>query len=235
MVTQQNICDSGVTGPACLLTSVTVQIPFEVAADAVRDPQSGAIMLAAAARITLYADNEPVGVSTFQPVPDNAHVLTNCDVQAHSQPGTGCGRMAFHRDSTPTDAASPATKGETIAVLLYGLGQTSPAAVTGEGALPGYALTDLFGAPRVSALFTPFVNSLASTPRSFYAPGPDDVQAVIAQSGLQAGKVGVYEVAVTVPPSLTPPIPCGGTVRSNYILSISTSQGTERIPLCVAM
>ena len=233
-VSQKNVCDNGVTGPACLLTSVTVQIPFEIAADPTRDPQSGAVTPAPPARITFYADGQLVAVSPFQPVTDNAHVLTTCDLQADPQAGISCDRMAFHRNNTPADAASPAAKGETIGVLLYGLGQTSPAAVTGEGALPGYFVTDLFGVPRVTASFTPFVNALASTPRSGHAPDTSEVSATITQASLLAGKVGLYELAITVPDSLTPPIACGGTVRSNYILSVNTSQGTERIPICIA-
>ena len=232
-VSQQNVCDAGAAGPACLLTSVKIQIPFEIMADAARDPQSGSVTLSPPAVMNLYADGNLVAATTVQPVPDNAHVLTNCDTAGTPQAGTVCGRIAFHRDGSSVDAASPAAKGEAIGVLLYGLGQTSPAATTGDAAQPGYMVTTVLGAPHVTATLTPFGNSIASSPRGAYYPQPGEVPAVIDNAALLAGKVGVYEVNIRVPSSLSPPIACRGSIRSNYILTLITSQGAERIPVCV--
>ena len=233
-VAQQNTCDSGATGPACLLTAIQVQIPFEISADAIRNLASGAVTLAPRAQIDVYAETERIATGALQPVPDNAHVLTNCDLPGDAQAGTTCDRLVSHSDGRRLDAAAPAARGETIDVFLYGLGPTAPAATTGAAAQPGHAVTSVSGAPRVVASFTPFVNSIANAPRGGHAPEPDEVQAEMIAAVLESGKVGVYAVAVRVPASLSPPIECGGTVRSNYILTVITSQGAERIPVCIS-
>ena len=233
-VRQQNTCQSPFAGPACLLTSVKVQVPFEVAADVTQDQPAGAVSLSPMAQLVLYADGEPVATAPLQPVPDRSHVLTSCDLADGPQAGKPCGRVAFHADGTPVTAESPAVSLETIRVLVYGLGQTAPAAVTGVAAQPGYALTDVLGQPRVKLSLTPFVNALASAPGGPFTSGSQDVPVALAGAALRSGAVGVYELAVAVPASLSPPLPCGGDVRSNYVLNVITSLGAEPVPVCIA-
>jgi hypothetical protein len=141
--------------------------------------------------------------------------------------------VVFHRGGTPVSTDSPAAKAETVRVFLYGMGQTSPAAMTGVAAQPGYFLTDVLGSPRVRVSFTPFVNALTSAPRRSHASDPNEVPAAIAGAALEAGEVGIYELAITVPESLPPMLRCGGPVRSNYILNVITSQGSEPVPVCI--
>jgi uncharacterized protein (TIGR03437 family) len=143
------------------------------------------------------------------------------------------GRVVFHRDGTPVNADSPAARAEIVSVLLYGLGQTSPAATTGAAAEPGHVLQDVLGAPRMKVSFTPFVNAMASAPRVGSAPDSRAVPAAIAGDSLRAGEVGVYEVSVAVPASLSPALACDASVHSNYILNVTTSLGTEVIPVCI--
>jgi hypothetical protein len=142
--------------------------------------------------------------------------------------------VIFHGDGTPVNIASPARKAENLSVLVYGLGQTSPAGITGAAAQPGYMVTDVLGVPRVVISLAPFGNASPTIPRGGYAPQPGDVPAAIVSAGLQTGKVGVYQVTFAVPESVDPFAECGGSVRSNYLLNVTTSQGTERIPVCVA-
>ena len=231
-VSQQNTCQPDVAGPACLLTAVRVQIPFEISADVSQDRQSGSVTLSPVANLVLYVDGQPAASSPLQPVPDNSHVLTSCDLDGQTQTGT-CGRVVFHRDGTPVSAGSPAAKAETVHVFLYGMGQTSPTAMTGIAAQPGYFLTDVLGSPRVRVSFTPFVNALVSAPRRVNSSDPNEVPAVIAGAALEAGEVGIYELAITVPGSLPPMVACSGAVRSNYILNVITSQGAEPVPVCI--
>ena len=233
-VRQQNTCDGDLTGPACVLTSVKVQIPFEIAADVTQDRPAGPVTLSPIANLALYADGQVVASTPLQPVPDNAHVLTDCDLGEHSQTDTACGRAAFHQDGTRVNAGTPAARAETIRVPLYGLGQTSPAATTGDAAQPGHVVTDVMGTPRVRVSFLPFGNALASAPRHAYLPDANEVPGVIAGATLRGGDVGIYELATTVPESLSPPLVCGGSIRSNYILNVITSQGVEIVPICVA-
>ena len=223
----------GFSGPACVLTSVKAQIPFEVDPTIVQDAQSGSVALAPTAQLVLYAESRVVATTSLQPVPDNAHVLTTCDAGEDYQASDSCDRLAFHGDTTPVNAGSPAYSGETVTVRLYGLGQTSPAAITGVAAQPGYVLADVLGSPRVRASLTPFVNAIASAPRQGDSPGLYETPATISAVGLEAGSVGVYHLSVALPNGLSPVVPCGGSVRSNYVLNVITSQGVELIPLCI--
>jgi len=231
-VSQQNTCPPGLAGPACLLTAVRIQIPFDISADVSRDPQSGSVTLSPVANLVLYADGQPTADSLLQPVPDNSHVLTTCDSEGQTQAGT-CGRMVFHPDGRLVSAGSPAVKTETVHVFLYGMGQTSPAATTGIAAQPGYFLTDVLGSPRVRISFTPFVNALVSAARHGDSSDPNEVPAAIIGATLKAGDVGIYELVITVPPSLPFTVACGGPVRSNYSLNVITSQGVEPVAVCI--
>ena len=94
-------------------------------------------------------------------------------------------------------------------------------------------LTDVLGSPRVRVSFTPFVNALVSAPRRVNSSDPNEVPAVIAGATLEAGEVGIYGFAITVPRSLPPMVACSGPVRSNYILNVITSQGAEPVPVCI--
>jgi uncharacterized protein (TIGR03437 family) len=232
-VRQVNTCEPGLSGPACVLTSMTIQIPFEVDASAVRDNQSGSVALPPLAQFVLYAEGVAVATTSLQPVPDNAHVLTACDAGQQSPASEPCDRLVFHRDGTMVNALSPASKGEMIGIRLYGLGQTSPAATTGAAAQPGYVLTDILGSPRVSASLTPFVNALATAPRQGHSPGLDETPATIVAGGLEGGSAGVYALSIALPGSLSPTVPCGNGVHSNYVLNVITSQGAELVPLCI--
>jgi hypothetical protein len=232
-VRQSDTCGPGFSGPACVLTSVKAQIPFELDPTIVRDAQSGSVAFAPTAQLVLYAEGRAVATTSLQPVPDNAHVLTTCDAGEDNQAGHSCDRVALHGDSTPVNAGSPASGSETITVRVYGLGQTSPAATTGAAAQPGYVLTDVSGSPRVRASLTPFVNATASAPRQGDSPGLEETPPTLTAGGLEGGSVGVYQLSVALPKGLSPVVPCGGSVRSNYVLNVITSQGVELIPLCI--
>jgi hypothetical protein len=219
---QQDTCNGSLSGPACVLTAVKLQIPYEVAANA--GPE-----LSPLADLSLYVDGERVGSTPLQPVPDNSHVLTACDVDRNAEAVGPCGRVIFHQDGTAVNADSPASKGESVRVLLYGLGKTVPGATTGAAAEPGQALP----AGRVQLIVRAFVNALATAPRLGYVPVKEDTPAMLTGAGLRAGEVGVYELAVTVPKTLPPTLVCGGSIRSNYLIEVMTSQGAEPVPICV--
>ena len=232
-VRQQNTCPAGLTGPACVLTAVKIQVPFEIAADVHQDMPPGPVSFAPEANLMFYADGQLTAASLLQPVPDNAHVLTACDSAWDTRPASVCDRQASHADGSPVNADAPAARGETITLLLYGLGRTAPAAPTGVQAEPGFFLTDILGTARVKTSFTSFVNALASSPRHIYIPSQEEIPAAV-NGALRAGEVGIYQISVVVPDSAAPAVPCGSTVRSNYVLNVVTSQGSEIVPLCIA-
>ncbi|MBZ5621920.1 MAG: hypothetical protein LAQ69_24815 [Acidobacteriia bacterium] len=235
-VRQENECgQSDASDPACLLTAVKIEVPFELFGD-ITPTDTFHYTLAPAAMVRVEVDGRTGRAFPFQPIPDNAHVLTDCDVTWDTKSSSVCNRHIYHADGRIVDEQSPVKASEAVSVYLYGLGQTSPAAQTGLESPVGAAVTDLLGHSRVAAwLQKDFYNALSSSPRAYPGPGssPDSVPVLITSAGLFRGQVGVYQVNLTLPDVLTSAFPCGGTVHSNALLTIATSQGSEGIALCV--
>ncbi|MBZ5591482.1 MAG: hypothetical protein LAP39_04550 [Acidobacteriia bacterium] len=183
-------------------------------------------------------DGQAGRVFPLQPVPDNAHVLTSCDISWDTKYTSVCDRHAYHANGHPVSEAEPAKLGETVVVYVYGLGQLSAPVPTGDVSPVG---TPLIDPGSVKASFNNFVNSLSSTPRFVGSdeapiPGSPIVFSPIAFGGLTPGQIGMYQLNTPVPQSLELAGPCGGLngfIQANATLRISTSQGTEILAMCV--
>jgi len=229
-VRQENDCDGASDpNPACLLTTVKLQIPFEIDGEVTGATHT----LAAPAQLTLAVDGQAGRAFPLQPVPDNSHVVTSCDASWDTKYTSVCDRQAYHGDARPVTRFEPARRGETLVVYVYGLGQGSPRVPTGDVAM-GSVLENLPG--RVKASFDNFANALSSGPR-FFSPAIPASVSPITFGGLTSGQIGLYQLNIPVPQSLDLALACGpeGPIRSNANLYISTSQGTETIALCVQL
>jgi len=234
-VRQESECDNPQeVNATCLLTLVKVQVPFEIAADVTPTSPSGptAPVLAPLAQLTLEIDGQSGRPISFQPVPDNAHVLTSCDLSWDTKYSSVCDRLVYHADGRLVSAAEPAKKGETIIVYVYGLGKPEGHVPSGDVSPAGAALGNVPG--RVKASFDNLVNIVSSVPRFVRTDILPDFP--IAAAGLTANQVGLYQLNVPIPSSLEPAVTCGdfnGSIHSNAALYVSTSQGTEGLGLCV--
>jgi hypothetical protein len=232
-VRQENECpNDGAIDATCLLTSVRVQIPFELAAD-IRLSDSRKVIYSSPVQVRIEVDGRSGRPFALQPIPDNAHVLTNCDVSWDTDTHSICSRSVYHADGTPADQKSPAKGGETVTIYAYGLGVPSPTVATGVASPSGAIVTGLLEHPRVVAtLEKDFLNALSSTPRTFAnSPAGADILPVVF-AGLVPGQIGMYQLNVRLPSAVSS-YPCGGEVRSNAVLSIATLQGSEVMALCV--
>jgi len=169
-VRQENECPDNSNGSSnCLLTSVKVQIPPSISAEVSGSgsPGTGTLVLAPLANLTVEVDGQAARAYPVQPILDNAHVLTTCDLSWDTARTSVCNRQAYHADGRLVSVAAPAAKGETIVVYAYGLGLPSfdvPAGtVSPEGAFLAEVNT------RVKASFGRFLNTLSSAPRVFLA------------------------------------------------------------------
>lgn len=216
-VRQHNECEDASGQPKCLLTALRVQIPTE--------------LTPVVAKLTVSSDGEASRTFLIRPVRDDAHVLTACDLTWDTNPGSACGRMAFHGDGTPVNEARPARRGETIVIYAYGLGPTVPRVPTGTAAPPRVELTEGV-ARQLAVLFRPFRNASSSLPRYFEAE-PLGTPGEVVFAGLTPGQVGLYQVNVRVPGEIEIPILCGGETRSNVVAKVSSARGIENLPLCV--
>ena len=123
-------------------------------------------------------------------------------------------------------------------IYVFGLGQTTPAAKTGESATPGLTVLDPDQPRLIFTLKDKFLNARASVPRPFVSEAFNSPPAKIDLAGLTPGQIGIYQVNVPIPSSFETPLPCepGGdsAVRSNGIVMVTTAQGTENVPICVS-
>jgi len=135
-------CPGGtaVSQPACAsLLAVTVQIPYELVPYC---PLCARPVSATPPLLIINQDGQPPAVIELDPLADEVHVLTACDVVLGAAPqpnytGLPCSPLVTHIDGTLVSASSPATVGETLTAWVLGLGQTNPAASTGQPGSPG--------------------------------------------------------------------------------------------------
>ncbi len=219
----------------CLQTLVKAQIPFELPGSLLLGDQK-IYTLPLPALISIDVDGRRGRGFPLQPLPDNGHVLTNCDASWDTSTSSVCDRQVFHPDGSVVTANAPAMAGETLYLLSYGLGRTDPVVATGRPSPDGAVITDpIPNAPRVALrMVTNFVNALSSAPRAaFNSATPNATPLPITAASLLSGQIGIYKVSFTLPVPQDQLIPCGGDVKSNSLLFVTTSQGVEGIGLCV--
>jgi uncharacterized protein (TIGR03437 family) len=207
--------DSSVT-PDCLDTFITVQIPFEMA---VPNPPLG----------QLVVSQGGTNSSGFRVIPatDNIHVITSCDMPtAIHFAVVPCQAQVTHADGTLVSAASPAIPGEVVVIYAWGLGQTTPAVITGEATPPAPIVSSPFAT--VDFNFRP--NAVPTSPLGTVAP---------LFVGLTAGEVGLYQINVQIPDAVPGLLTCqsGGkanlAVYSNLTINIGGLNSFDGAPICV--
>lgn len=250
-VQQVSVCSSGgVSPPAsgltadCLITAITVQIPFELAF-LPAPPGSPAT----APELVVSENGNVSKAFKVSPVEDNLHVINICDAfpLPNVKSSGFCGPLVTHTDGTLVTADSPAQAGEEIVIWAYGLGQTSPAAKTGQASpAPAATLSSFlylqFDFRTNASPSPPYVNPLIMAP----IPTPAPIFA-----GLTPGQVGVYQINVKIPSSIPAVASCGlpfGTpsgivnlpkistyniVQSNLTIDIGANFSFDGAAICV--
>ena len=94
-VRQENDCVDGLVNPACLLTSLRAQVPFN---------------LQPVIELVLEVDGTASRSFRLTQVTDNAHVLTSCDLAWDTNWASSCSRLSFHVDGTAITDKSPARR-----------------------------------------------------------------------------------------------------------------------------
>ena len=221
-VEQLNTCsDPLAVLPECMLTAVTLQVPFEL------KPRNPLIMtlidLIGTTDITFTENGVPGRSFQLSPVMDSIHALTNCGNARTDDSGSlPCQSLVTYADGALVSASQPAKFGEELVIYAYGLGTTTPAAETGAAAPWGALAVPV----RIDLDFRP--NAGTSRPGSGTAATYQPTYV-----GLAAGSVGLYQVNFLVPqpPSSTPP--CGSGVDSNLTVTIQGFQSFDGAKLCV--
>ncbi len=207
------------------LTAITAQIPFEVQPSVTY----GSLHVA--------QQGANVGAVTYvNPFSDQVHILTNCDPFLTTADGanpnvTGlpCPSIVSHPDGSLVSATNPANPGEELVAYAVGLGQTSPASVTGQIVTVGAPTQTVF-----TLDFNYHPNALPSRP---LPSGPKPLFA-----GSSAGYVGLYQINFVVPPLPAGTPPCvvptilgANVVQSNLTVSVGGQYSFDGARICVAV
>lgn len=239
-VRQINSCGNGnapppapSASPDCLITAITVQVPFELS------PVPNGGYGFPADLVVSASGNVSSGFKVY-PVIDDIHVVDTCDPFPAIPFGASCGPAVTHADGTLVTPDAPGKPGEVVVIYAFGLGQTTPAVKTGA-ASPTPASTSGTGNPVVEFDFRP--NASPSRPFDGGVGGGGmgaDIPAVLFV-GLTPGQVGLYQINVRIPNTI-PTIPeCGGStpnvfsglVQSNLTINIGSANSFDGAPICV--
>lgn len=211
--------------PDCLITAITVQIPFEL----LLPPQG------VTAELTVSENGNTSKAFRVFPVSANLHILNGCDAFPQGRLNT-CGGVVTHGDGTAVTSDSPAKAGETVVIYAFGLGRTTPAVKTGDATqtpapnLMGTTVAVQFDFRPNAMPSHPYVN-----PNLQGMPGPIVPMFV----GPTPGQVGLYQINVKIPDTVPPVVPCSSSlgVASNLTIDVgsSTSGGIsfDGAPICV--
>ena len=219
------------------LTGITLQVPFELGVFVA--PTLGARNVA---QLVVTENGASGAVFELMPRLDRIHVLRQGDTIL--MPGStkvefsAADAIVTHSDGGRVTTAAPGKPGEVLVLWAVGLGQTIPAASSGQ-ATPSPAPS----APVVLAF-----NFMANAEPSRPTTTPDVlVQSaalsgraldMLLFSGLTPGSVGLYQVNFVVPSPPAGVAPCGGgpgTILSNLTISIGRNESFDGAGICVAV
>jgi uncharacterized protein (TIGR03437 family) len=222
------------------LTTVTVQIPYELIPTCTEVCPTFAVAIPPL--LTLSQNGQALTSIELNPLADEVHVLTACDValgpptpQPPNLTGLPCAPLVTHTSGTLVSAGSPASASETLTAWVFGLGQTNPAATTGKPAAT---------APTAETFNLDFNYQVNALPTKPFTGEPDRVPLAPLYSGLAPGYVGLYQVNFTVPAG--PPngiaqcsqpgaVALGGNApQSNLTVSIGGQFSFDGAGICVA-
>jgi hypothetical protein len=252
-LSQRNFCtDQSSPSPDCRITSITVQVPFELSF--FENPLGADWPLCPAAdghcprtELQISEDNTISRAFIVMPVGDQIHVITDCDLEAlgttnFATPfefsiGGGsyptCQSIATHADGTPISYTSPATASEVIVLYAWGVGPTQPLIKTGD---PTTAPASPTWANDVQFNFSP--NAPPSKPYAGIFPFEFEFHPRFV--GLVQGQIGLYQINVKLPDTFPKVQRCDAVrnsryypIQSNLTITIGGVNSFDGAEICV--
>jgi uncharacterized protein (TIGR03437 family) len=240
-VTQANTgCAAPLSAQCPEVLAVTVQVPFgiQVICPLCERP------VVSTPSIAVSVNGVKTPTVTVQPLQDQVHFLTVCDVIiagvnsfAPASGGLPCTPIVTHSDGTPVSAILPAMAGEELVAYATGLGETNPALTTGQPAAESSPTVTTFGID-----FNYRANALATKPGAAGVPTASPLTASPLFTGATKGYVGLYQINFIVPPPPAGLPPCvdfaalptyGNAVQSNLTVSVGSSFSFDGAGICV--
>jgi hypothetical protein len=137
--------------PECVITAITVQIPYEIATPQVGPGKS----IYPRVNVVVTENGSDSKTFTITSVADKFHVLNTCDAFLFLPTNRigGCNAVVTHDDGTVVTLDSPAKAGEVVVIYAFGLGATTATPKTGQASpTPAAVLSSfVYFAVRLSA------------------------------------------------------------------------------------
>jgi len=216
--------------------AMTVQVPYGIR---VLCPPCLSPIASVPTTIAVSVNGVKFPSVNVQPLQDQVHFLTACDViiaGANSLPslsgGFPCIPIVTHADGRPVSAILPAMPGEELVAYATGLGETNPALTAGQPVPQSSPTLTTFGID-----FNYRANALATKPGAAGVPTASPLF-----SGATKGYVGLYQINFIVPPPPAGLVPCvdfatlssyGNAVQSNLTVSIGSNFSFDGAGICV--
>ena len=246
--------------PECLLTAITLQIPYELTP---LPTGAGDSAKASTTEIVVTANGVASRAFSVLTITDTLHVLNTCDTfppKADGSPITvngGCSSVVTHADGTLVTAVAPGKAGEVLVIYAFGLGQTTPAVKTGSATPTPAPVLDpasRLGSRTLELQYDFRPNAEPSRPfnvlTGVISTTPPTAPVVLLAPvfvGLTPGQVGLYQINVQLPsafPAAVVPCPtfavCTGNVafcpfpiQSNLTIDIGGVSSFDGAAICV--
>jgi uncharacterized protein (TIGR03437 family) len=205
------------------VSMITVQIPFELTANAPRTGGPQTTVPQNFARLEISYNGTATNSLFLNPVLDRIHILNTCDPAANLSLPRACLPVVARPDGSLVSNENPAQPGEVLTVSVVGLGQTVTAVPTG-------AATPILP-PAVDGVVVSLDKRVNASPG---LPSPATSSPAMSAQ-LKAGAVGIYQVMFTAPSVADGTPACSDTVRSNLTLNIGRMTSYDGAGICVAL
>lgn len=209
--------------PSCLVTALTIQIPFDVP---LPNPLREAPFVPPLQIVVSENGTNSQAFNVF-PAPQSIHIANTCDLVSGGSAATVCTPIVTHADNSLVSVSSPAVPGEILVMYALGLGVTSPAVAAGQASpAPAAALVNQIG---IGFNYANPVSLMDSPPSGVAPPEP-----AILFAGLTPGLAGEYQINFRVGLPTTGAAPCSSGTGPNLTLTLQGAQGSsDQAAICV--
>lgn len=203
------------------ITAITIQIPYELQ----MPPANGGLEPANVYSVT--ANGVAGSWNSFNPVPDQVHILTTCDTVLGGAGTPRCPWEVTHANGQLVSTTNPASEGEELVAYAVGLGPTNPAVPTGQAATQPTPTAQTF---RLGFNFT------ADAPPSAPPLSPSQPPSF---TGLTPNYPGLYQINFIVPNVPTGLPACAGQgpnlVNTNLTVNVGGVASFDGAEICVSL
>jgi len=235
LAVQQTQCGPLQPEPCAVLTTISVQIPFEAVEECLLCGR-----LSIPSFLSVSENSVPRAAAQLVVPGDSIHIVSTCDTTAlpFRIGGEPCGKVVTHADGSLVSLSNSARPGETLVMYAFGLGRTDPPVKSGEATpSPGAPIVDV---NRFTVSFDYSRNALPVRPvNSGLPPSPwFDVSAFVQRplyAGLVAGFAGLYQINFRLPDT-KPPATCASSagISSNLTVTVSSRWSFDGVGICLA-